>query len=430
MEFRKHLLGGQVAVAALTVVTVVMALVALHKTASRASIATTGAFDDIALLENARAHVAELTDATRTYLLERHDERRAGLADVQKRLEPVIDELAVRAQELGVPDAWRIERDADAYVAWLSGAAADVMAVEPFEYQRATRRVALEAELNAFAVTARNAAAAKLDSATALAQRAQFGVIFTAAMSVLLGLVLAANALRKIGTQLRRLRHAANLANRNAAARSELLEVAGAELRTAANAIGLGTALLDESRLRDADRPHLARIRSATHRLERVLDNVRDASELAAADQVDLHYERCNSRAVIGTCIDMFLPMARDHGVHLKADTQDIVIISADRERLLQILLTLVGHAISRTQAGGFVVLKAAADDAGARFEVSDTGPMLAPEARARAFTRMRTSSGTWLALDVCRRLVEAHRGHAGVESNQDQTTFWFFIPN
>jgi signal transduction histidine kinase len=428
MDSRKHLLGGQIAVAMVTIATAVMAVIALHTTASRTSEASSHAFEDIALLERTRAHVADLTDATRTYLIERREDQRASLGGLQKQFASTIDQLAARGLELGVSEAWQIERDADGYVAWISRAAADGASVDEFERVRAHQRSAVDAELNAFAVAARRNASDALATATALAERAQLGVLFTSVLGITIGLVLAASAVRKQAVQLRRLRAAINSANRTAAARRELLDIAAAELRTSANAITLCARLLDEARIRETEQPHLVRMRVAAQRMEHILDNLRESAELASIERVELHYEQCNTRTLLGTCIEMFFARAKEQGIRIKTDSRDIATVSADPERLVQVFANLVMHSIQRTEPGGSITLSAIPEQGGVRFVVADTGPVLAPEVQPLVFERDRTSTG--IALDVCRRIVEAHGGEVGVDSQPGNSAFWFTIPS
>jgi two-component system NtrC family sensor kinase len=83
-------------------------------------------------------------------------------------------------------------------------------------------------------------------------------------------------------------------------------------------------------------------------------------------------------------------------------------------QKLRQVILNLVRNAAEAGGVGGRVVVRVeAAPGGGASLTVDDTGPGLAPEARARLFEPFFTTkeSGTGLGLAVSQGIVRAHGG-------------------
>src|SRR5256885_9960794 len=111
---------------------------------------------------------------------------------------------------------------------------------------------------------------------------------------------------------------------------------------------------------------------------------------------------------------------ARRHRLALEP-APDAVTVTADRGRVLQILLNLLSNAIKFTPEGGQVTLGARLEGGGrhVRVAVSDTGIGIAPEDQAKLFQEFvqldaapsRRYEGTGLGLALSKRLVELHGG-------------------
>jgi CheY-like chemotaxis protein len=122
--------------------------------------------------------------------------------------------------------------------------------------------------------------------------------------------------------------------------------------------------------------------------------------------------------------------------LRLEADVPRDLI--GDRDRLMQILINLLGNAIKFTSSDGQVSLRVAVasrteDSLLLRFEVRDTGIGIARHDLQRIFdpfTRAHApglGKGTGLGLTIAARLVEMMSGTIGVESHVGKgSLFWF----
>ena len=121
-------------------------------------------------------------------------------------------------------------------------------------------------------------------------------------------------------------------------------------------------------------------------------------------------------------------------------DGPGIPEVSGDAARLAQVLSNLVGNAILHTPDDASITVRVGTVDNDAVLAVSDTGPGLGAQDRARVFERFyradssrhrtNSSSGSGLGLSIVAALVAAHGGTVGVDSEPGAgATFWVRIP-
>lgn len=112
--------------------------------------------------------------------------------------------------------------------------------------------------------------------------------------------------------------------------------------------------------------------------------------------------------------------------------------LRADRDKVLQILINLLGNADKYSPGGGEVILAVEVSDCSVAFSVSDHGIGIPEAALTQLFTPFyRAPSaeragirGTGLGLHLCRRLAEAHGGTVTVESREGEgSTFRLLLP-
>jgi signal transduction histidine kinase len=112
-------------------------------------------------------------------------------------------------------------------------------------------------------------------------------------------------------------------------------------------------------------------------------------------------------------------------------------VVSADRDRLRQIIQNLLNNALKFTPAGGEIIFRAREEGDNLVVEVQDTGPGISKEDQKRLFDpyyrrvedRERLS-GLGLGLALAKTLVELHGGQIWVKSKKGQgSTFGFSLP-
>ncbi len=112
--------------------------------------------------------------------------------------------------------------------------------------------------------------------------------------------------------------------------------------------------------------------------------------------------------------------------------------VRADKDRLVQVLINLIGNAVRFSDPGDSIQLDAEAHADVIEFSVSDTGRGIPADKLEAIFGRFsqvdssdtREKGGTGLGLAICRGLVEGMGGRIWVESTLGEgSTFRFVLP-
>jgi signal transduction histidine kinase len=112
-------------------------------------------------------------------------------------------------------------------------------------------------------------------------------------------------------------------------------------------------------------------------------------------------------------------------------------VVQVDPERMAQVLGNLVSNALRYTPRGGQIRLAAAADQAGVRLQVQDTGAGIAPEDLPNVFERFyrgdkarQNIGASGLGLAIAKSIVEVHGGAISAASIPGQgATFTVTLP-
>jgi PAS domain S-box-containing protein len=220
------------------------------------------------------------------------------------------------------------------------------------------------------------------------------------------------------------LRQAKEQAEAAARTKTRFLANMSHELRTPLNAI-LGFAQLLEvpaggAARSEVDASHISHIRGAGEHLLSLINDLLDLSKIDA-DEFDLDIEEVDVPALLYDACTMVEPRAAVSGCTIVTDLPRMLPpLRADRRRLAQVLINVVGNAAKFTPEGGTVRLSAAVNDCG-EFEIliADDGIGMDPADIPRALSEFgqvgdatkRNSDGTGLGLPLSKRLTELHDG-------------------
>jgi len=166
-------------------------------------------------------------------------------------------------------------------------------------------------------------------------------------------------------------------------------------------------------------RTNLDIIQREGDRLTRLINNVLDLARIESGrmewNDRDLDAAQCVRQAVEvmeGAC-------DRRPEVRLSGEASGpLPVVRADPDRILQVLVNLLGNALKFTRNGEVRLHARPEANGGVCFEVVDTGSGIAPEDAERVFERFHQAgdgatrpSGTGLGLSICREIVEHYGG-------------------
>ena len=208
--------------------------------------------------------------------------------------------------------------------------------------------------------------------------------------------------------------------------KSEFLANMSHEIRTPMTAILGYTDLLSDPEACETERTdYLETIRRNGEHLQRIINDILDLSKIEAG-KMALERVACSPVQLVSEVASLMRPRAVGKGLGLDVRFQGPLParIHADPTRLRQILMNLVGNAVKFTETGDVKMVLRMVDGV-LRFEVTDTGIGITPEAQVTLFTAFsqadasttRRFGGTGLGLTISKRLAQMLGGDVAVWS-------------
>ena len=186
--------------------------------------------------------------------------------------------------------------------------------------------------------------------------------------------------------------------------------------------------------LPDRCRNYLTKSQRNIERVLTLIENLLTIESLSTG-RVHLITTSCDTSKVAEEALATVLSLAQKKNIHLLNECVS-VNISADREKLIQVLVNLLGNAIKFSPAGTSIRVTCQPAKELVRLAVRDEGPGMDEETRRNVFEKFyqaqteQKEQGFGLGLAICKLIVESHGGTIGVESALGAgTTFWFELP-
>ena len=220
--------------------------------------------------------------------------------------------------------------------------------------------------------------------------------------------------------------------------KSDFIAIASHELRTPLGLILGHATFLQEL----VDAQHRDQIEVIIRSAEKLKSIVEDMSRISHKDEgrSRVRKEPFSMSGLVENVAIRFMDLAQERGIELDFDVpvNDALEVIGDRDKIEIVLSNLVRNALTFTDQGGQVGIKAEGSEDYIKVFVVDTGIGIPAEDLARVFDRFyqveshltRKHGGMGLGLSIAKAMVDMHDGQIWCESKEDVgSLFCFMLP-
>ncbi len=213
------------------------------------------------------------------------------------------------------------------------------------------------------------------------------------------------------------------------------------ELRTPLSAIKavLGTFVIDPSLHLNASHKTMMDIANSNiDRLGRLVNDVLDFAKVSDG-KISVNPTLMDTEKFVIETVQGLQPWAQTRQVSLEyKPTGNVPKVSADSDRVTQVLVNLVSNAIKFSPKGGKVVLSTERSPIMVKVLITDSGLGIPKKDQEKIFSKFFQIKqmerldlpGTGLGLFISKKIVDLHQGEIGFTSEEGKgTTFWFALP-
>lgn len=221
--------------------------------------------------------------------------------------------------------------------------------------------------------------------------------------------------------------------------RSDIFRMVTHDIRTPLTTIDALITFLEEGYLGELNERGVKMTGNASQSVRQVIGLVNDflvAEKLDAGD-FELVLNDEPSAPMVAEALSSVTGVALRKKISL-AQSGDDLCVSCDRDRIIQVIVNLLGNAIKFSPNDSEVKVSVEAFGDWAEFQIIDHGRGIPEDQLDSVFEKFKQVSsadsknmgGAGLGLSICKSMVEKHGGQIGVRSKIGEgSTFWFRLP-
>ena len=182
---------------------------------------------------------------------------------------------------------------------------------------------------------------------------------------------------------------------------------------------------------------YLTRTSKSVDRMINIVEDLEMISKIES-DKLELEFNNINIVALTQEVFDQVEIKAKRRSVTLKFEKEfEPIIVSADREKITQVMTNLIDNSIKYGKEGGSTEVRFYEMGDNILVEISDDGIGISESNLSRLFerfyrvdkSRSREQGGTGLGLAIVKHILEAHKQNINVRSTEGiGTTFSFTL--
>ena len=216
--------------------------------------------------------------------------------------------------------------------------------------------------------------------------------------------------------------------------KDEFIGIASHELKTPLTSIKAYLQVLDTIENKQPNKQYVQKALDNVNKLQQLISDLLDVSKIQSG-QLHLNINEFDIDSLIDETIAAFQIISVHHKIRRNGDAIN-QIITADRQRVEQVLMNLLSNATKYSPDAKEVIVYTEKTDSELIIKVQDFGIGIAKEEQTKVFDRFyRTKgmsvliSGFGLGLYICKDIIKRHNGKIWIESEEKGSVFYFSLP-